>query len=226
MNKNRDLYYAVFYMVVCILSLGGILGLVSCNDCPECPPVEECPECPETLDCPVGFYLVQEELKWECIEDSEPPPGMQPSDYISLRRVPDIVNNLTNELQYLWFQAHVDPLHVVTHCSWIFTEEPDFFFMSRSQMENWALIYLGVKTEAEYMQANLPIVNTRCDTLGGEWCEKSKVRKSRYEPFNTTWSEYKRDAQALRLQAITDPILNTCEYDSIKGWCTCRNKER
>jgi len=199
--------------------------LGACKNCPECPPPEECPPCPDTLECPVGWDLQKSELKWECVEPAPPPGDAQPADYVNLDRVPSIVHNLEIELAYMIWQAHRDPLYVVGYCPWVFEEQPTFFPFTLAEMEAWANSYPKLQSEAAYMVSNLPVVNKRCEE-GNAFCGRSNVRKERLNEFMNKWESAKFISNDLRVIAGTDPILATCPYDSIIGWCECRNAAR
>jgi hypothetical protein len=86
-----------------------VVGFVACNcpdypECPECPEPTACdsccpepPECPvvDTLTCPaVGYTLEKSALKWECVENTVPPTGPQPNEYVVLSNAEDIVNRV------------------------------------------------------------------------------------------------------------------------------------
>jgi hypothetical protein len=215
--KNIAIFFAVF--------LG--LAVTCANDCPDCPDCPPPPVC-DALECPDGWHLEktihQDEgfmYKHECVKDQVDPVD-DPKDFYAIDMVPQLQDTMTHKLQALWWAAHVDPIHVVNYCAWSWNEMD--WQMSRDEMSQFAMDYLPVHEEGHAIIKALPKVNRRCKTLGGIWCEKSNVKKTRKKKWDTQMDFFKSHSDQFRAIAQTRTIRQNCAYDSIKGWCNHENR--
>lgn len=192
-----------------------------CVECPECP---SCPECPEILECPANYTLVKSELQWECVP---PPVGPQPGDYVALEDVPAILRKLADSRPNIGYFACAfanwrDPAYVAVHCSWACGEIFDY---SPAEMVVFSMEGQLLVEEMQSLVADLPKANRRCANGNEDFCSVSKVRKARLEAYKAAVRPHNFKASEWRDIAQRDPIRATCAYDSIRGWCECRNAE-
>jgi hypothetical protein len=128
------------------------------------------------------------------------------------------------------------------------------FPLNQAEMEEFAETGLALNQEGERWMQRLPKVNRRCNEDHPEhdpaFCGRSGVRKNDYvesviefvdrggneqtrtvpgrKPPFKIWREkftaHSDKANVFRDLAQADPVRSVCAYDSIKGWCQCRNK--
>lgn len=164
----------------------------------------------------------------------EPPPGPPPSDYVHIKRTPHIVEELEIQLQFATWAGWRDPEYVADHCAWGCADGADpLFDVTASEMAAFAETGRHLVVEGRDLQDDLPIENRRCDPNNPKYdprfldengkCTRSNVRKVRMTDYRTRLDGHMAIAVDMRDVAQGDPIRQTCAYDSIKGWCTCRN---
>jgi len=206
---------------------------IECPDCEACPPVIPCDgccvECPDTLVCPEGYTLAKGDLAWACIEDEiEPPPHppIEPAAYISTIRAQRIIYNVEVESRsdiYLDIWSSVRDNNVVANNCADICE--DVLFMSANELKA-----LGREGEVLINQwtrrwkPNLDSVNADCE-IDSRYCGKSNVRKDFWTPYLEQLRERRALTNLNRGLVYKDPLAN-CSFDTIAGWCSCRNSLR
>ena len=64
-------------------------------------------------------------------------------------------------------------------------------------------------------------MNKRCED-NERFCSRTEVRKEYWNPYEEELKKHRAWANLNRELAQADPLAN-CEFDSVKGWCQCRN---
>jgi hypothetical protein len=217
-----------------------VVGFVACNcpdypECPECPEPTACdsccpepPECPvvDTLTCPaVGYTLEKSALKWECVENTVPPTGPQPNEYVVLSNAEDIVNRVEVDSRtdlYLGIWVSVRNLQ---NCAQGCTDAQISSTLGISQAELFAAAANGERLldlwNNKY-KLNLTTENKRADE-DPRFEGKSNLRKLVWEIFTAEVRAHNALITTLNNRAYADPIAG-CSFDNIQGWCRCKNQ--
>jgi hypothetical protein len=162
-----------------------------------------------------------------------PPPGPEPKDYINLQRVDNLVKQYS-EFSITW-QCWRDPEYVARFCAWACAGGSDPIFpLTANEMLEFAMDGMTLNSKRNdfiedlVMDDGTPRVNRRCNPDHAqhrpEFCGRSEVRKTREAQLGAEIEIQIALAEELRAMAQQDPIREACPYDSIKGFCECRNE--
>ncbi len=168
------------------------------------------------------------------IEPPPPPPPPEPKDYISISRVPRLVKEY-REFPITW-ECWRDPEYVATYCPWGCAGGKDPMFpLDAAEMLEYAM--MGMALDAARIRfidkllmddGITPEPNRRCNPAHRqhrpEFCGRTNVRKVYASQLRAEIAVNLELAAELRKMAQQDPVRQICGYDSIKGWCQCRNK--
>lgn len=184
-----------------------------------------------------------------CVEiPPPPPPSPSPEDYYMLSHAGTYVEDAVNCKEHSGMVMDVcqslcpwacwrDPEHVAIHCPWGCLDGSDpLFDLTADEMLRFSQVAQELHDAGKRWMRRLPRVNRRADPSHPEYDprfeKRSDVRKTVYPdgrvPEFKLWQEahaaHRSQAYAFRYAAQSDPIREICAYDSIRGWCECRNK--
>jgi len=171
------------------------------------------------------------------------PSDPQPSDYYTLERAGTYVPGAVHCREHTGMVRTIcedlcpwacwrDPAYVVNNCPWSCADGSDpMFDLTELQMHRFASRGLDLNAAGDNWMRKLPVVNRRCAS-DSRFCGRSEVRKADYPPgispaykqWRSAFEAHKTEAYRMRDTAQADPISETCAYDSVAGWCQCRNK--
>lgn len=189
--------------------------------CPVCPECDSC--CPECLECPPDYTLIKEALEWRC---ELPLPDRVPEDYITLSRGEDIIHNVDEESRsdiHLSIDSGVrDEEYAAFYCG---SKVEAVFKMSASDMR--AMVAEGrtlIDKWERRFRNNLKTLNWRAkeDIRFRKDPLRSNVYEKNWDPYVERLKSHRKQANLNRQLAKLDPRAN-CNFDSVKGWCQCRN---
>lgn len=205
------------YLLIILLTI----PFLACNSTP-CPPCPPCPECPENevsiCVCKSGF---ERDASGNCVEITSP----QPEDYIALDRAENIIHNVEVESRseiYLSIWSGVrDEEYAATNCG---TAVAGVFNMNSNQLFEMAAAGRDLIDQWENRwKGNLSAVNRRCEE-NERFCSRTNVRKEYWNPYEDQLKAHRAQANLNRENAQKDPLA-ACNFDSVAGWCQCRNGE-
>jgi hypothetical protein len=157
----------------------------------------------------------------------EPPPMPQPKDYVNLLRVDRLVKEYHDFP--VTHKCWRDPEYVAIYCPWACADGSDPVFpLTAEEMLAFSEYGRALHDACIDIAHDLPKVNRRCNPDHPQhqpgFCGRSEVRKTREAALRADIEINIALAQELRFIAQQDPVRQICEYDSIKGFCYCRNK--
>lgn len=172
-----------------------------------------------------------------CVED--PPPTTtttvterQPEDYITLGRGERIIYDVDVESRSgIWLSIWSgvrDEEYVARYCPDIAEE-----VLNMSAEELVAMAAHGrvlIRQWENKWRNNLSTINWRCET-DERYCPpdnpdlwRSNVLKKNWDPYLAELRLHRARAGLNRALAQEDPQAAHCSFDSIAGWCLCRNR--
>ena len=212
----------------CDCDCGEGKAFVADEGCVDIPPPPPC----DGKICVDDCTLNEETCECEC---PQPPPDKVAQDYLPLSRVGvcdedcDNATKLCREVcvgRCPW-ECWRDPEYASVHCAGMIQET---FGISNHDMAAFAL-------EGQRLHAQAGAFMLRLDEENEKFDGRSVVLKKNWKKF---WSDdidpetgeeygafarHKSRAYEFRAMAQDDPNIASCEpFDSLRGWCTCRNQ--
>jgi hypothetical protein len=149
-------------------------------------------------------------------------PSGDPSDYISKGRAEDILAKMEDSRSDIYvgtYSGWRDEEHVAVHCAWACEE---YFDKTPAEMAAFAETGRALGVRQGHFKDNLVKINKRCDQ-DERFCDATEVAKVNWDPYAEKCRAHRTVANWHREVVRGDPLC-TDPYDSIKGWCECRNK--